>query len=58
MPDDWTPDKPLADKETEEEVQAEARARARLKYLQDAHLAPTTQKKKKRRGVFSRGDED
>jgi hypothetical protein len=44
---EWTPDKPLADKDDEEEVQREARARARLAHLVETYKQPASPKRKK-----------
>ena len=55
--EEWTPDKPLSEKDDEEEVQREARARARLNHLVESYKTPAAPPKKKKRGVFSRSDD-
>ena len=56
--DEWTPDKPLSEKDDEEEVQREARARARLNHLVATYSKPAGDPpKKKKKGVFSRSDD-
>lgn len=57
MADDaWTPDKPLAEKDDEEEVQREARARARLAHLVNQYSTPAAPPKKKKKGLFRDDD--
>jgi hypothetical protein len=55
-PEKWTPDKPLSEKDDEDEVQREARARARLNFLVTDYSKPATPAPKKRKGIFSDRD--
>lgn len=48
----WTPDKPLDDKDDEEETQRKARAVARLNHLTKGYETPEQKRTKKKGGLW------
>lgn len=56
MADEWSPDKPLPEKDDEEEVQNEAKARARLNFLVKKYGDESQPAPKRKKRLFSGRD--